>query len=121
MSDRQRTVLLAALPAVIVCACVAYRWWSRPPAIEFDNLRYVQLLTTAVSARSPDWLGKVEQAVQSRHRDGAMSERELESLSRIIAMADAGDWSTADRECFALAEAQLNRRRNRPAEHDHAH
>lgn len=121
MSDRQKTVLLITLPAVAVFAFLVSRWWSRPPAIEFDNLKYVQLLTTAVSARSPDWLGKVEEAVQQRHRDGAMTARELASMSRIIAMADAGDWTTADRECFALAEAQLGRHRNRPAEHSHDH
>lgn len=121
MSDRQKIALLVGVPAVVVCAVLVYRWSTRPPAIEFDNLKYLQLLTTAVSARSPDWLAKVEEAVESRHRAGAMSERELASMSRIIAIATAGDWATADRECFALAEAQLGRRRIQPADHAHEH
>ena len=123
MIERRRWLTVSVATVVALGGVLFYRWWMRPPAIEFDNLKYVQLLTTAVSSRSPEWLGKVEQAVQLRHQAGEMSDVELKSLARIIQIAEAGDWATADLECFALAEAQLNRRRSRPAValHDHEH
>ena len=111
-----------ALCTALLCgvAILAYRWWMRPPALEYDNLRYIQLLTTAVSARNPEWLAGVSTAVEQRHSAGEMSIAELESLREIIGIAEAGEWARADEECYALAAAQLSRRRA-PPEDDHGH
>lgn len=110
-------VVLAA-----VMVLLAYRWWMRPPALEYDNLRYIQLLTTAVSARNPDWLDGVSRAVEERHESGEMSVEELASLREIIGIAEAGEWGRADEECYALAVAQLGRRRASPESgHGHVH
>jgi hypothetical protein len=98
-----------------------FRWYSRPPAVEYDNLRYIQLLTTAVSARNGDWLEKVDTAVQQRHHDGQMSEAELAHFSRLISQAQSGEWEAADRACFAFAESQLGRRRSKPPGEGHNH
>ena len=97
------------------------RWWTRPAAVEFDNLKYIQLLTTAVSSRKLDMLERVEKAIRQRHQSGEMSERELSEFEKLIQMCRDGHWSEADKGCFALAEAQLNRSRSRPAERRHAH
>jgi hypothetical protein len=109
--------------AVVAAAAAVFHWWSRPPALEFDNLKYIQLLSTAVSARNSDWLAKVGDAIAQQHEAGRMSKVELESLRRIIATAAAGDWAAADVECYELAAAQLSRRRSRPPsdQHDHDH
>ncbi len=120
--ERRMAAMLIALVVLLGGGVWLVRWWARPPAVEFDNLKYIQLLTTAVSSRSEDMVAKVSHAVEERHREGKMSETELAHFRRIIALADGGDWPTADRESFAFAEAQLHRRRSQPASetHDHA-
>ncbi len=119
MADSRRLWLGGLLCVLLV---VALAWWfrPRPPAVEFDNLRYIQLLSTSISAENADWLAKVESAVRVRHEAGEMSPRELQHFQQIIDLAKAGDWQTANRECYAFAEAQLNRRRSRPASDVHA-
>jgi hypothetical protein len=109
---------------VLVAGVMAYRHWTYPPAVEFDNLKYIQLLSTAVSSRNSDWVEKVAEAVAARQADGQMSVGERRHFDRLIELARAEDWEVADRACFAFAEAQLSRRRTRPAErhaHDHKH
>jgi hypothetical protein len=115
------------LGAAVICIAAVFvcRWWTYPPAVEFDNLKYVQLLRTAVSARNSEWLAGVERAVRQRHQSGEMSLRELEHFEQLITQAREGDWAGTDRHCVAFEGAQLSRARNRPASpetaHDHAH
>lgn len=122
---QNRSWTVVGLVAAVAVGILVYRWWNRPPALEYDNLRYIQLLATAVSARNPQWLERVDDAVQQRRAEGQMSDAEFDSLQQIIAMAEGGAWEQADRECFDLAAAQLNRRRSPPDEsghsHDHSH
>jgi len=118
---RQKLIVAAVL---ILTAGVGWWWWSRPPAVEFDNLRYIQLLTTAISSRNPELVAKVELAIHDRHRDGKMSDSELGHFDKLITLARDDQWEAADRACFAFAESQLSRSRHRPAEkkdHDHGH
>jgi hypothetical protein len=121
--ERRMAAIFIAAVVLIGGGVWLVRWWTQPPAIEFDNLRYIQLLTTAVSSRNEEQVSKVSHAVEERHRAGRMSATELGHFQRIIGLADGGDWSTADRECFTFAEAQLSRRRTQPPTetHDHSH
>lgn len=99
-----------------------YWWWDRPPTVEYDNLKYIQLMSTAISSRNKDWLDRVELAVRKRHESAEMSEKELKQFLSVIKTAAAGDWKTADRQCFSFAEAQLSRRRSKKptiTHHDH--
>lgn len=119
MADKKHQVWLIAVFALAAVVLV-YRQWTYPPAVEFDNLKYIQLLSTAVSARNAAWVDKVEQAITERQDSGEMSRRERQHFDRVIELARQEKWPEADRACFAFAEAQLNRRRARPATaHDH--
>lgn len=120
MTQRLQTIVGGSI-VVVVVAIVVVRWWAQPPAVEFDNLKYIQLLTTAVSARNDDWLTKVDNAVAERHEHGEMSDGELTAFREIIGTARDGNWEQADRDCYALAEAQLSRRRSKPPSNDHGH
>jgi hypothetical protein len=112
---------------VLGCGFVLYwavSWWRYPPAVEFDNLKYIQLLRTAVSSERPDWVAKVKEAVELRVNEGAMSEPERSHFLRVIELAEAKKWKAAHEVCFQFEEAQLNRRRQsqpNSAEHHHAH
>ena len=76
------------------------QWWQYPPAVEFDNLKYIQQLRTAVSSKRTDWVEKVEMVVHDRFDSGELSERERVHFDQVIALADAGQWDAANRACF---------------------
>ncbi|WP_437201005.1 hypothetical protein [Planctomicrobium sp. SH664] len=97
------------------------KWWNRPTAVEFDNLKYIQLLTTALSSRSEKMVTQVEGAVKKRFDGHEMSEEEYAHFQKLIQMARDGQWKEADQQCFGFAEAQLNRSRSRPATQTHSH
>lgn len=102
------------------------QWWQYPPAVEYDNLQYIQLLRTAVSSKRSDWVEKVEGVVHDRFDSGELSERERAHFDQVIALADAKQWDAANRACFDFEAAQLNRRRSLPPSldshsHDHDH
>ena len=100
-----------------------WSWWSYPPAVEFDNLKYIQLLRTAVSSQRPDWVAKVKTAIDLRVKEGAMSALERSHFEHVIDLAEAQEWEESNAACFRFEEAQLNRRRSSPvhadAQHEH--
>lgn len=105
-----------AAAAILLAAGIwVFSRWGTPPAVEFNNLKYVQLLRTAVSARNTDWLAKVDSAVDQRLAAGEMSSSEHDHFESLISMAREGAWKEADIACFQFEKAQLGRRRSRPA------
>lgn len=120
-TQRQHLLIIGVTLLVGVGGWMAYRTWTRPAAVEFDNLKYVQMLTTAVSNRNAEWVTKVEAAVQRRFEEKQMSARERAEFQKIIDLTRATQWDQADRACFRLAEAQLGRRRTLPASDGHSH
>jgi hypothetical protein len=117
-------ILWKVAAGMVVCVGLFWlvRWWQYPPAVEFDNLKYIQLLRTAVSAERPDWLDKVKAAIDQRLAAGQMSSQERQHFDRIIALAESREWAEANRLCFDFEAAQLNRWRRNPATpHSHKH
>ncbi len=114
---------LAVLMVIAGFAWWIYSWYTRPPVIETANLKYIQLLMTAVSSKQPESVARVGQSIQQRFDSGEMSLSEKQSLERIIAMTTAGKWNEAYQACFRLAEGQLNRTRkpNSQSGHSHSH
>ena len=96
---------------LLLIAFLLVSWWRTPPMVEYDNLRYVQLLRTAVSSRNADYVQKVEQAVDQQVEAGQMTIAERQHFGKIIKIAEAGDWDQADRMSFEFEAAQLGRRR----------
>lgn len=127
MAKSKRFSLAAvALVVAVLTVWQCYAWWTYPPAVEFHNLDCVQLLGTAISSRNPEWIDRVEQAIDQRHSTGEMSDAERQHFQQLVDLTRSGEWERAERECFAFAEAQLNRRRKSPPsadthEHNHEH
>ncbi|WP_373652626.1 hypothetical protein [Schlesneria sp. DSM 10557] len=97
------------------------QWWRYPPVVATDNLRYIQLLRTAISSERPDWVAKVKEAIDSRYDEGEMSDKERAHFDQIIRMAEAQEWKTAHKVCFQFEESQLSRRRSSAAPHVDSH
>jgi hypothetical protein len=124
--DSLREMPLAAKTLVVMFIGIGLYWlvgwWQYPPAVEYDNLKYIQLLRTAVSSKRSDWVEKVEGVVHDRFDSGKLSERERVHFDEVIALADAKQWDAANRACFDFEAAQLNRRRKLPPSPDaHSH
>lgn len=123
-SQISRQHVLTGLLVSMLIAVIGWqllKWWTRPAAVEFDNLKYIQLLTTAVSYRSAEMVDKVETAIRQRFDSEQMSEAEFDHFQSLIALAHDEKWELADRECFEFAEAQLSRSRRRPPSTDDGH
>src|SRR5262245_1217893 len=79
---------------------------GRPPQMAPENRRIMQGLQTAVSSRKVEWLEEVVKLMEAKHSAGDMSEDEYKALQKIVEKARAGDWAGAQRDAFALTEAQ---------------
>lgn len=100
----------AAVPLLLAVVWLV-QWWRTPPAVHYENLKYIQLLRTAVSSRNADHVARVEQAVRQLTAAGDMSAAELAHFSSIISLSRDGAWEQADRRAFDFELAQLQRRR----------
>jgi hypothetical protein len=96
----------------VVSLVGGYLWWNwKPPAVATNNLKYIQLLRTAVSSESPEMLRGVERAVQKQHERKELTETELEHFRKIIQQADKGHWQSANQMAYQFEQAQSNRAR----------
>lgn len=110
MMPNLKALSIAAFLALVLAVPLA-RWWLRPPVVTRENLRYLPLLRTALSARSPQWLDGVERVVSARQQEGRLSDSERRHFDKIIAAARGGDWERADRLAAGFESAQAGRRR----------
>lgn len=97
--------------AILLLVVLAYAWWSlRPNYPEVsspENLTLMRALYTACSSQNAERLSKVERAVDKEHESGRMTPQEHESFASIIALARAGDWTSAADESYRFAEDQV--------------
>lgn len=98
--------LAAAILIVGILGC-----GSGEPIVQVANLKYVQLLRTAISSRDRVKVDKVLEAVRLQQTRGDMDEGEITVLTDIGLMASDGDWSEAERAYLNLEQAQQSRRR----------
>lgn len=110
--SRQRLSLGAlALILFAFSGYTLYWYLTRPPVVHYDNLKYIQLIRTACSARNPTHVDGVERALEDRIQQGAMTTTERQAFEQIITDARNGNWQRAERSAMKLEEAQLSRSR----------
>lgn len=112
-NDGRQRLSLGILAVILLTFSGYTLYWylTRPPVVHYDNLRYIQLIRTACSARNPTHVDGVERALEDRMKQGAMSSTERKAFEGIISDARNGNWQRAERAAMKLEEAQLNRRR----------
>jgi len=79
---------------------------GRAPQIAPVNRRAMLGLQTAVSSGKADWLDASVQLIEETYSAGQMEDHEYEVFQKIVEKARTGDWSGAQRDAFALVEAQ---------------
>ncbi len=110
VDQQNRTIFWIAIASLLVLGAIwGILWYRRPPALEHDYLRYVQLLRTAVSAQNEQHLLGVER-VLARDRDAQkLPHSHWKHFQGIIDLAKGGNWEDADLRCQAFEAAQQNR------------
>ena len=73
---------------------------SAPTEAERDNRRLVDAILTAITMKNVTWLDDDAQLAEQRHRDGHLTDDELEELNEVIETARSGDWSAAEKQGY---------------------
>ncbi len=104
-----RNVLIAA--AVVAVSIGTTVWWfrPRPPAVQSDTVRYLQLLRTSVSTHDPNAIEAVARAITKRRAEHPTRNVEWDYFERIISLAQKGEWDQAERVTVGWEESQSSR------------
>lgn len=86
-------------------------YWSRPPVVASENLKFIQLLRTACSSRKPEHVAGVERALRLRRQETQLNDAEWNHFAEILTIAKKGDWERADAACQRFEQSQSGRRR----------
>jgi hypothetical protein len=77
-----------------------------PPQLGAQNVRLVESLRTAISARRTDWLEQAAKTASARHESGQLDDRQYAALDAIVQQARAGEWEAAEAAVVDLAKGQ---------------
>jgi hypothetical protein len=113
--------LIAALGALTLLLVVV--WWpgcrQYPAVTSQESLYLMKLLYTACNTKDMSRLKQVEAGVDKAQREGKMSASEHQAFRKIIDLANAGDWSRAERAALRFAQDQVGAGHPAPDAHDH--
>lgn len=99
-SIRLHARFVAAIGLILLMGC------GGQPQMGAGNLRLVDSLRTAVSARRSDWLDENARLAAERHAAGELNDEQFASLQAIVAQARDGHWEDAESAVIRLAKAQ---------------
>jgi uncharacterized lipoprotein YmbA len=102
---------LNSIVVLLIAACLLAGCGPSEPAFQYANLRYVQMMRTAVSSQDAEKVDKVMEAVRLKREADELRPEEEQALRRIADLTKDGRWNDAEQACFALEEAQQFRRR----------
>jgi hypothetical protein len=108
LSRRQLAGLLALLALIGISPWYLGRR-QRPPILYGDRLRYLQLLSTAVSSRNASQLSDLARLLKEKLDARELDEREWRHFESIFQFVERGEWERASTACERFAEAQRNR------------
>jgi hypothetical protein len=100
---------LALSCAVAVMAGIGIglvRAFGEPPKIPAAHLRYVQLLSTAVSSRDASRVARMNDLFRSLHDEEKLSDSQWKAIGKILDMAKVDQWDHAMAACEKLKAAQ---------------
>jgi hypothetical protein len=106
----ERTVWLAITFLLTVGIAIGViQWYRRPPVVSEGQLRYIQLLRTAVSSHNEEHVAGVERVLKKKLDGGELTPKEWRHFQGIIQTAKRGDWDSAAEACESFERAQQYR------------
>jgi hypothetical protein len=97
----RRAAIWLALPTALWCGGC-----GQSPQFAAKDLRLLEALRTAVSARKSEWLEASAKQIDKAHQQGTISDEGFEALQSSITEARAGDWKHAETQIIQLEKAQ---------------
>jgi hypothetical protein len=94
--------LMLAWPIIVGCS-------SNEPAIAKANVKLIEKLRAAVTAKNADWLATTAKQMQLARQQRKLSDEENAALEPIVADARLGQWDAANTRLQALINAQHGR------------
>jgi hypothetical protein len=79
---------------------------GEPSIRELENRRDLEALLTAVSLKNKKELDSDAKRIDDRHTSGQLSDNSYKDLEEIVKMAQAGDWSGAEKRAYELRESK---------------
>lgn len=80
-----------------------------PTVSSRESMNLVKSLYTACNTRDSERLSKVEQKLDMLVREDKVTPAEQAAFRRIISLAQAGDWASAERAAHRFAQDQIGR------------
>ncbi len=99
------SVFALALFAVLIGLWLNRRQYA--PVTSPESLKLLQLLNTACNTQDEKRLAVAEQQFAKLDREGKLSAGEKTGYERIIGLARAGQWKTAEEEAMRMARDQV--------------
>jgi hypothetical protein len=96
---RARNASLAGL-VLILAGC------GEPSLRELENRRELEALLTAISLQNQRELERDVKRIDDRHTSGQLSDEGYSYLQDIIKKAQAGDWTGAEKQAYALRQSK---------------
>ena len=121
--NRRQLWLVAA--AVVLAIPLLIVWWPAwrqyPPVTSPESLQAMKLLYTACNTKDPVRLKQVEKQVQKLDQEKKLAPAEQAAYAKILALANAGEWESAQKAAFKFAQDQVGVGHAAPKGHSHDH
>jgi hypothetical protein len=101
-SGRVRKLRITLLMGLVL----AFTGCGEPSDREMKNRRELEALLTAISLKNKKELESDIKRIEERHTSGELSEAGFKDLQDIFKMAQAGDWSGAEKLAYDLRESK---------------
>lgn len=106
-SSQRLWLPLGAVAVALACAAiVSLMYLQRPPQIPTDQLRYLQLLSTAISSENAQQVARMSDLLKGQHEAKALSDRQWSEYQKILDLANRSEWRKAMEACERFKAAQ---------------
>jgi hypothetical protein len=96
----------AGAGAIACCAIASIFYLQQPPKIPANQLRFLQLLSTAISSENPPQIAKIGDLLKGQHEANELSDLQWREFRKILDRANRGEWEQAMTACERFKAAQ---------------
>jgi hypothetical protein len=103
----RRWILWGAALATCVIP-ISFLYFLQPPDLPKDQMRHLQLLSTAVSSRSSQQVTRLGEFFKSQREAGKMTGPQWKEFQKILDCANRKEWDQAIARCERFKAAQVD-------------
>jgi hypothetical protein len=100
--------LVAGAVAIAIAAILGLIYLRQPPKIPASQLRYLQLLSTAISSEDSQQVARIGGLLKGQHEAKELSDRQWSEFQEILDRVNRREWEQAMEACERFKWAQGN-------------